>query len=267
MAHHEPASLPQTTVLETAQQPAIALFAIGLMAWGMIGLLNHDFGMVWQPVAPWFPARTAIAILTGALELATGASLLFRASSAWAVRVMLPGLALWMLLKLPSLFVAPQIEGVWLGFGELAMLFAGGLALFAQLAGVPESSSALAFLSGERGLRLARIFFGLWVIPVGLSHFFYTQATISLIPKWIPAPTFFAYLTGAGHILSGLACLTGMLRRTALWAETAMLGVFAFVVWMPRVIAAPGTRLPWTAFVITWLIGASVCALAVNEKP
>ncbi len=265
LSHPVSASVPQAGLFETAEQPALTLFAIGLIGFGIIGLVTHDFGMVWQPVAPWFPARTALAWITAAFELATGVGLLFRPTSAVAARIMLPGLALWMLLKLPSLFVAPQIEAVWLGFGELAMLFAGGLALFAQLAGIPETSSPLAFLSGQRGLRFARIFFGLWVIPVGLSHFFYTQATVNLIPKWIPVPVFFAYLTGAGHIASGLASLTGVWRRVALWAETAMIGVLAFVVWLPRIFAAPATRLPWTAFFITWVIGAAVSALATTE--
>lgn len=253
------------SVFQTAEQPAVTLFAIGLIGFGVIGLATHDFGMVWQPVADWFPARTLLAYIVGALEIAVGVALLLRATSVLAERVMLPGLALWMLLKAPALFVAPGIEGVWLGFGEEAMLFAGGLALFARTAEISESSP-LAFLSGDRGVFIARIFFGLWVIPVGLSHFFYTQATINLIPAWIPARAFFAYLTGAGHIASGLASLSGVLRRVALWTEAAMLGVFAMIVWAPRVAAAPATRLPWTAFFITWIIGAAVFALASVER-
>jgi uncharacterized membrane protein len=253
------------SILQTAEQPAVTIFAIGLIGFGVIGLATHDFGMVWQPVADWFPARTLLAYAVGALEIAVGVALQLRATSVLAARVMLPGLALWMLLKAPALFVAPGIEGVWLGFGELAMLFAGGLALFARAAEIPETS-ALGFLSGDRGLRIARIFFGLWVIPVGLSHFFYTQATINLIPAWIPGRVFFAYLTGAGHIASGLAAITGVLRRLALWMETAMLGVFAAIVWAPRVVAEPATRVPWTAFFITWIIGAAVFALASMER-
>ena len=255
---------PQPTavsVFQTAEQPALSLFAIGLISLGVVGVVSHDFAMVWQPVADWFPARPLIAECTGALECAVGVALLLRAATVIAARVMLPGLALWMLLKAPSLFAAPGNEGAWLGFGELAMMFAGGLALFARLAQLPDSS-LLAFLGGDRGVRIARIFFGLWVLPIGLSHFFYTQATIDLTPAWVPARTFFAYLTGAGHIASGLAVLTNVLRRVALWMETAMIGIFALVVWAPRVAAAPATRLPWTAFFITWIIGAAVFALA-----
>ena len=253
------------SVFQTAEQPAVLIFAIGLIGFGVIGLITHDFGMVWQPVADWFPARTLLAYVVGTLEIAVGLALLFHATRVIAARVMLPGLALWMLLKAPPLFVAPGTEGVWLGFGELAMVFGGGLALFARLAEIPESSP-LAFLCGKRGLRIARIFFGLWVIPVGISHFVYTQATIDLTPAWIPARTFFAYLTGAGHIACGLASVTGVLRRVALWMETAMIGIFALVVWAPQIAAAPATRLPWTAFFITWIIGAAVFALASVER-
>ena len=98
-----------------------------------------------------------------------GAGLLFGATAKWSARVLFPYLIVWAFLKVPALFVAPQIEGVWLGFGELAMLLAGGWTLFAALAEVPEGS-LLSFATGERGVRIARIFFAVAVFPVGLAH-------------------------------------------------------------------------------------------------
>ena len=73
---------------------------------------------------------------TGALMLVCGAGLMFRATPTWAVRILFPYLIVWQLLKLPSLFVAPKLEAVYLGFGELAVLLAGGWTLFAQLGDV-----------------------------------------------------------------------------------------------------------------------------------
>ena len=35
--------------------------------------------------------------------------------------------------------------------------------------------SWLAFAAGDRGIRIAKYLFAVWIIPVGLSHFFYTQ--------------------------------------------------------------------------------------------
>jgi hypothetical protein len=84
-----------------------------------------------------------------------GVGLLFRATAAWSARVLFPYLIVWLLLKAPALVVAPQMEAVWLGFGEIAVLLAGGWVLFATLAGLREGSP-LTFATGENGIRLAR---------------------------------------------------------------------------------------------------------------
>ena len=228
---------------------------------GTLALIFGDFAMVWQPVAPWVPGRTLLAYGSGVLMLACGAGLFFPASRAWAVRILFPYLIVWALLKVPALVVAPQIEGVWLGFGELAVLLAGGWVLFARLAALPEGSK-LRFATGESGVRIAKYLFAVWLVPIGLSHFFYVKATVDLIPKWLPFHTFWAYLTGAGHIAAGLGVLVGVIPRVAAAAEAAMLTVITLLVWAPAIVATPHARLPWTAFWVSWAITAAVWAVA-----
>src|SRR5580698_8455035 len=145
-----------------SQQPALSLFALGMIGLGVLALVYGDFALVWQPVAAWVPGRTALAYGSGVLML------FFGATTAWAARILFPYLSVWALLKVPALVVAPQIEGVWLGIGELTVLLAGGWTLFAVLAELPERSF-LSFATGERGVRIARILFGVFVIPIGLS--------------------------------------------------------------------------------------------------
>jgi uncharacterized membrane protein len=248
-------------IWQIALQPAAALFAAGMIGLGVLALVYRDFALVWQPVAPWVPGRTVLALGSGLLMIACGAGLLFRATAAWSVRVLFPYLIVWALLKVPALVVAPQIEGVWLGFGELAMLLAGGWVLFARLGGVPEGSW-LGFATGERGIRIAKYLFAVWVIPVGLSHFFYVKATIDLIPAWMPGRMFWAYLTGAGHIAAGLGVLFSLVPRVAVAAEAAMLSIITLLVWAPAVLAKPTVRMPWTAFWISWAITSAVWVLA-----
>jgi uncharacterized membrane protein len=193
-------------MLQTALQPTVTLFAAGMIGLGVLALTYGDFALVWQPVAPWVPGRLALAYVSGVLMLFVGVGLLFRATAAWAVRVLFPYLVVWALLKVPALVVAPQIEGVWLGFGELAMLVAGGWVLFACWSEVREDSW-LGFAVGDRGIRMAKYLFALWVIPVGLSHFFYTKATIDLIPQWMPGNVLGvpdrggAYRIGVGRVV------------------------------------------------------------------
>jgi uncharacterized membrane protein len=259
---------------EPNQQPTLAVFAIGLVGLGVLALVFGDFAMVWQPVAPWFPGRTVLAYLTGVLEVCVGCGVLFPATRAWAVRILFPGLILWALLKVPALVVAPQTEGVWLGLGELTLLLSGGWTLFARLAELPEGS-VFAFAAGERGARAARMLFAASLPPIGLSHFVYLQATMHLIPSWLPFPAGWARLTGAGQIASGLGVLFNVLPRVAAWAEAAQISLYTLLIWLPASLATSymnlqavfgqsGKRLPLTALFISWIIASAAWAVAQN---
>jgi len=118
-----------------------------------------------------------------------GACLLFRSTAAWALRILLPYLFVWQMLKFPALVVAPKVEGVYLGFGELAVLLAGGWTLFARLAEA-QVPKWLGWITGDRGARIARYYFAVWVIPIGLSHWIYLKPSVDLVPSWLPQKAF-----------------------------------------------------------------------------
>jgi uncharacterized membrane protein len=262
--------------LGRSQQPAIMFFAIGLIGLGVIALVNGDFAMVWQPVALWMPSRTALAYVAGLLELSVGCGLLFETTRAWAVRILFPGLILWASLKLPAIVVAPKMEGVWLGLGELTLLLSGGWTLFAELADLPKGS-VFAFAAGGRGLRAARMLFAASLPPIGLSHFVYLQATAHFVPAWLPYRVGWARLTGAGQIASGLGVLLNVLPRAAAWAEAAQISIYTLLIWLPACIMSAeslqaafgqsGRRLPFTAFFISWIIAAAAWTVAQNISP
>jgi uncharacterized membrane protein len=245
------------------QQPALTLFSIGMMGLGILGLIYGDFALVWQPVAPWFPARTFLAYTAAVIMLLGGIGLLFRSTASWSVRILFPYLIVWLILKVPALCVAPQMEAVWLGFGELAVLLSGGWVLFATLSCLPPGSP-LAFITSDRSIRLAKLVFGISVIPIGLSHIVYVSETVKLVPAWLPYRTGWAYLTGAGQIASGLGVLFSVLPKIAAVAEAVMISLFTLLVWGPAILAEPKARLPWTAFFISWAIGSAAWIVAQN---
>jgi uncharacterized membrane protein len=248
------------------QQPALTLFALGMIGLGILALVYGDFALVWQPVATWIPGRTILAYASAVLMLLGGAGLLFRATAAWSMRILFPYLIVWLLLKVPALVVAPGMEAVWLGFGELAVLLAGGWILFARLAALREGSP-LMFATGENGVRVARMLFAVSLLPIGLSHLMYVKQTADFVPAWLPYRVGWAYLTGAGQMACGLAVLFSIFPRVAAWTEAGMLSLFTLLVWAPAILAAPKTRLPWTAFFISWAIASAAWVVAQNIVP
>jgi uncharacterized membrane protein len=249
--------------MNKTQQPALCFFIAGLIGLGVIALIVGDFAMVWQPVPDWVPARHAVAYGCGVLMILLGAGLAFQKSRAWSVRVLFAYLILWALLKVPGVVVVPGMEATWLGLGELTLLLSGGWTLFARLSDLSERSP-LGFLADERGVRIARILFAVSVVPIGLSHIVYSHVTADYVPHWLPNQLGWAYLTGAGQIASGLGVLLNVLPRVAAWTEAGQIALYTLLVWLPAVVAAPKTRLPWTAFFISWIIGAAAWAVAQN---
>jgi uncharacterized membrane protein len=261
---HAVHTFPQPIAL-AAPRPVVPCFAISIVGLGILALVFGDFAMTWQPVAPWVPGRTALAYAAGLLMIVCGIALFTRAAAV-AMRVLFVYLFLWILLKVPALFVAPQIEGVWLGFGEVGILFAGGWTLFARLAALPPGSR-FAFLTGTRAIRAARLFFGASIIPIGLGHLFYVKETLALVPVWLPFRGFWGDFTGVAQMLCGIAVLLSIYPRIAAHIEAVLIALFTTLVWIPPIIAAPIARLPWTAFFISWVIGAAAWAVADRTPP
>jgi len=248
------------------QQPALTAFAIGMIGLGILALIYRDFALVWQPVPVWIPGRTALAYGSGIIMLLGGVGLLLRATAAWSARILLPYLIVWLLLKVPALVVAPQMEAVWLGFGEIAVLLAGGWILFAKLVEPPEGSP-LWFVASAKSVHFAQMLFAVSLIPIGLSHIVYVKETAELVPARLPHPVGWAYLTGAGQIACGLGVLFSVYPRVAAMVEAGMISLFTLLVWGPAILAAPKTRLPWTAFFISWTIASAAWVIAQNIGP
>ena len=244
--------------MERFAQASRAAFASGMIALGVMGLVFRDFGLVWGSLPGWVAWRTPLACVCAAVPLVAGIALLVRRTAPSASLVLFVYVALWWLLfKVPPVFTDPLTELSWLDCGMYGMLLAGAWTLYADLGGRP-------FLGGERGLKLARVLFGLGLIPTGLSHFVYVNLTVPLVPSWLPFRLGWAYFTGACHLAAGVGILSGVRPRLAAQLESAMLGIFTVLVWVPAVVAAPGTRSNWTEFWLSWAITAAAAVVAAR---
>jgi uncharacterized membrane protein len=231
------------------------VFAVIMMGLGVIGFIYRDFAMGWQGIPiQHLPGRQFFAYASAVIEFVTGLGLLFQRTTRISSRILFVFLLVWViLLKIPPVLASPKTEGSWLGFGEIAVILAGGWILFAAHAGEWERSH-LNFAVGASGTRVARILFAIALPMIGLSHFYYSAATAALVPAWLPDRLAWAYLTGAGDIVAGIAVLFAIFPRLAATTEAAMLGVITLLVWGPGLVTKPTDRLHVTAFLISSVI-------------
>jgi uncharacterized membrane protein len=245
-------------------QVALALTMIGL---GVLGIIYGDFALVWQRIPiEHLPGRELVAYACAAIELLTGVGLLLRSTVPLSSRVLVVYLLLWaVLLKLPAVVFVPQMEATWLGFGEIAVVLAGGWVLFAMHAG-EWARNRLRFAVGARGVRNARLLFAIALPMIGLSHFVYSEQTVAFIPTWLPFPLGWAYLTGAGSIAASIGVLFGIVPRLAAALEAAMLGIITLLVWGPQLATIPPDRTSWTGFMISAAIAAGAWVVAESYR-
>ena len=88
-------------------------------------MVYHDFALVWQPVAPWIRAGPPLLMPRASLcysvvlDCFSELPLCGRFACCSRTYCLIPA-------EDAALVVAPQIEAVWLGLGELLVLLAGG---------------------------------------------------------------------------------------------------------------------------------------------
>jgi uncharacterized membrane protein len=243
-----------------------ALFAGAMIILGLMGLISGDFGPIWDSVPKAWPARAVLAYLCNLVCLACGIGLFLRRTAAMAARVLFIYLLLWLLvIKGRYIVLAPLVEGPYQSAGETAVFVAAAWVLYAWFAGDWDRRH-VEFAVGAKGLRIARVLYGLALIAFGLSHFAYLELTAPLVPNWLPGHTFWAYFTGATYLAAGTAIIIGAFARPAAVLSALQIGLMTVLVWVPILMAGHLSKQHWIETVVSCALTAGAWVVAESYQ-
>jgi uncharacterized membrane protein len=124
-------------------------------------------------------------------------------------------------------------------------------------------------LPHERGLGKILPFGGLFLaIPMavfGTEHLTDTAGIATIVPRWMPAHTFWVYLVGIALIAAALSITTKIQARPAAMLLGLMFCCFVLLIHIPNIVAQPGNRFLWAVGLRDIAFGGGAFAFAESQ--
>lgn len=134
------------------------------------------------------------------------------------------------------LFTWPPGLAFWPYFTGVALLAAG---LFMIKDEVPQAHGL------DKIMPFGRLLFAIPMAVFGTEHFTFPEEVARIVPSWLPAHSFWAYLAGVALIAAALSIVVRRQERLAATLLGILLFLFVALIHLPNVVAHPGDRFAW----------------------
>jgi uncharacterized membrane protein len=121
----------------------------------------------------------------------------------------------------------------WMYVSALLLFIIGLIKIFGEL---PQEHGV------EKIMPFGRMFFAIPLAVFGSEHFTATAGIAALVPRWIPAHTFWVYLIGLAFICAALSITVLVQARLAAALVGMTMLIFVLVMDLPGTLAHPGNR-------------------------
>ncbi|MEO6328148.1 MAG: hypothetical protein ABIO55_04415 [Ginsengibacter sp.] len=230
--------------------PGRMMFALGIIALGILQFFIKDFIIGRPPSPPWssdIPGKLAWAYISAICIIIAALAIIIqqKAISAALFIALIIIVCSFLLRHLPDTF-GNTFEGiVWRINAYKSLALAGGAFIVAA-----------SFLKAERSYknkiysRGSLVFSGcvliaLFMFMSGLAHFKFDEFVKNFIPSYIPAHGFWTYFAAVALMAGGAGLIFRITRKWAALFSAIMILLWFLLLHIPRTVAAPKDFMEW----------------------
>ena len=241
-------------------RPGQIIFAIGIIALGVLQFFAKDFIVGRPPVVQWagnIPGKEAWAFVSGILLIIGGLFILLKRNASQAAYFIGIFIFIFSFLcrHLPHLFTVASAEDViWQINAYKTLALCGGAFIIAGSFHEP---------SNKVQLTLNCILLALFFIISGFAHFKFDDFIINgFIPAYIPFHAFWTYFCGIALIAGGVGVLIKQTRKWAAALTGLMILLWFFLLHIPRASHTPHDYSEWMGVCESFTFSGILFALA-----
>jgi len=116
----------------------------------------------------------------------------------------------------------------------------------------------------DKIMPFGRLFFAIPLAVFGSEHFTVTADIATLVPRWIPAHTFWVYLVGVAFLCAAVSIVVLVQARLAAALVGITFLIFVCVMDLPVTLAHPGNRFFWALALRQLAFSGGAFALAMS---